>query len=67
MRGQKRSRRGALAKSKKKTVVPARTYGWQPDLPDIRDHLYSAPLLRLGPVDGIAEAEIFRIPAWSDA
>lgn len=25
-------------------------YGWSPDLPDQRDHLYSAPLPRLGPL-----------------
>ncbi len=26
------------------------TYGWSPDLPDQRDHVYSAPLPRLGPL-----------------
>lgn len=25
-------------------------YGWSPDLPDHRDHLYAAPLLKLGPL-----------------
>jgi C1A family cysteine protease len=25
-------------------------YGWQPDLPDQRDHLYAAPLAAIGPV-----------------
>ena len=25
-------------------------YGWVPDLPDARDHLYSAPIARLGPL-----------------
>jgi C1A family cysteine protease len=27
--------------------VPGKTYGWIPDLPDQRDHLYSAPLRQL--------------------
>jgi C1A family cysteine protease len=27
-----------------------KNYGWTPDLPDQRDHLYSAPLLKLGPL-----------------
>src|SRR5690242_18662773 len=25
-------------------------FGWSPDLPDQRDHLFSAPLLKLGPL-----------------
>ena len=25
-------------------------YGWVPDLPDVRDHLFSAPLARIGPL-----------------
>ncbi len=31
-------------------VQKIRRYGWIPDLPDQRDHLYAAPLHRLGPL-----------------
>jgi C1A family cysteine protease len=30
-------------------------YGWSPDLPDQRDHLYSAPLPKLGPLPAKAD------------
>ena len=30
-------------------------YGWQPDLPDHRDHQFSAPLLKLGPLPAKAD------------
>jgi C1A family cysteine protease len=39
--------------SKIKNIVQQRkiaTYGWSPDLPDQRDHVYSAPLPKLGPL-----------------
>lgn len=32
------------------TPRKTRHYGWRPDLPDIRDHLYAAPLHALGPL-----------------
>ncbi len=44
--------------SKNKKTVKQRkiaTYGWSPDLPDQRDHLYSAPLLKLGPLPAKAD------------
>lgn len=30
-------------------------YGWVPDLPDARDHLYSAPIARIGPLPPSAD------------
>ena len=30
-------------------------YGWTPDLPDQRDHLYSAPLPKIGPLPATAD------------
>jgi C1A family cysteine protease len=39
--------------SKIKNTIKQRkiaTYGWSPDLPDQRDHVYSAPLPKLGPL-----------------
>ena len=33
-----------------KRMFATSRYGWQRDLPDCRDHLYSAPLAALGPV-----------------
>lgn len=30
-------------------------YGWSPDLPDQRDHVYGAPLLKLGPLPAKAD------------
>jgi len=37
----------------KRTFATSR-YGWQRDLPDCRDHLYSAPLAAPGPVPNLA-------------
>ena len=33
-----------------KKIFTARRYGWLPDLPDHRDHIYAAPLAVIGPV-----------------
>ncbi len=40
--------------SAKKSFATSR-YGWQPDLPDQRDHLYAAPLAAIGPVPAKAD------------
>ena len=37
-------------KASKQGVVKSGGYGWVPDLPDHRDHLYAAPLAMLGPL-----------------
>jgi C1A family cysteine protease len=37
-----------MKKLTKKTVRPG--FGWMPDLPDNRDHLYAAPMAKLGPL-----------------
>lgn len=39
-------------KNNNRTLVPRKIarYGWKPDLPDNRDHVYAAPLPKLGPL-----------------
>lgn len=36
--------------AKKLTEHRIKRYGWVPDLPDTRDHLYSAPIFEIGPL-----------------
>jgi C1A family cysteine protease len=36
--------------AKKLRTHSVQRYGWVPDLPDVRDHLYSAPIARIGPL-----------------
>ena len=36
-------------------------YGWSPDLPDQRDHLFAAPLLKLGPLPAKVDLRWHRI------
>ncbi len=36
-------------------TTPRRGYGWMPDLPDNRDHLYAAPMAKLGPLPAKAD------------
>jgi C1A family cysteine protease len=36
--------------AKKLTKHHIKRYGWVPDLPDARDHLYSAPMVEIGPL-----------------
>src|SRR5450432_2708498 len=35
--------------------TPTTSYGWAPDFPDQRDHVYGAPLAKLGPLPAKAD------------
>jgi C1A family cysteine protease len=41
--------------AKKLRVYNVKYYGWVPDLPDARDHLYSAPMAAIGPLPPSAD------------